>query len=144
MKKFPANLAVILLLVLGWSMPAFGQASGDVKVRFAKAGLVAGAGGGSGVLTYRGRSYRFSVTGLSVGFTAGASVMHLEGRANGLREVSDFAGRYSSVGGGGALVAGVGGVHLENEKGVRLELRGPRAGLEFAANLGTVNIALQP
>jgi len=37
----------------------------------AKAGLMVGAGGGSGVLTYRGRDYPFRVSGLSLGVTAG-------------------------------------------------------------------------
>ena len=57
-----------------------------------------GAGGGSGVLTYRGRDYPFRVSGLSLGVTAGASVSRLEGWASGIRQVSDFAGTYSSVG----------------------------------------------
>ena len=68
-----------------------------------KAALVVGVGGGSGVLTYRGRNYPFRESGLSVGFAAGASVSRLEGWASGIRQVSDFAGTYSSVGGGGDI-----------------------------------------
>jgi hypothetical protein len=102
-----------------------------------------GAGGGSGVLTYRGRDYPFRVSGLSLGVTAGASVSRLEGWASGIRQVSDFAGTYSSVGGGGAFVGGVGGVHLANEKGVRIALQGLRAGMEFAANLSSIKISLK-
>jgi hypothetical protein len=102
-----------------------------------------GAGGGSGVLMYRGRDYRFSVSGLSLGVTAGASVTRLEGRASGIRQVSDFAGTYGAVGAGGALVGGAGGVHLVNEKGVRIALQGPKAGMEFAANLSSIKISLK-
>jgi hypothetical protein len=104
------------------------QAPGYVRVKLVKAGVVMGAGGGSGVLTYRGRDYPFRVSGLSLGVTAGASVSRLEGWASGIREVSDFAGTYSAVGGGGALVGGAGGVHLTNEKGVAIALRGPKRG----------------
>lgn len=85
----------------------------------------------------------FRVSGLSLGVTAGASVSRLKGWASGIRQVSDFAGSYSSVGAGGAFVGGVGGVHLANQKGVRMELQGPRAGMEFAANLSEVRISLK-
>src|SRR6185295_12244162 len=119
------------------------QAPGYVRVRLLKAGLMVGAGGGSGVLTYRGRDYPFRVSGLSLGVTAGASVSRLEGWASGIRQVGDFAGTYSSVGGGGAFVGGFGGVQLGNEKGVKIGLQGPRAGMEFAANLSEVRISLK-
>jgi hypothetical protein len=142
MIKLAIRLAALPLLLMGWSAPSFAQASGDVQVKFVKAGLVAGAGRGSGVLTYRGHRYPFTVTGISLGITAGASIGRLDGRAKGLREVSDFTGTYSAVGGGGALAGGIGGVRLGNEKGVVLELRGPRAGMEFAANLSGFYIAL--
>jgi len=105
--------------------------------------LMVGAGGGSGVLTYRGRDYPFRVSGLSLGVTAGASVSRLEGWASGIRQVSDFAGTYSSVGGGGALLGGFGGVQLGNEKGVKIALQGPRTGMEFATNLSGVRISLK-
>jgi len=105
--------------------------------------LVVGTGAGSGVLTYRGREYPFNVYGLSLGVTVGASINRLEGRASGIKQVSDFAGTYSSVGGGGSFVGGFGGVQLGNEKGVKIALRGPRAGMEFAANLSEIRISLR-
>jgi hypothetical protein len=138
------RLAVIALFAV--VLPAassFAQAPGYVRVKFAKAGVMVGAGSGSGVLTYRGRDYPFRVSGLSLGVTAGASVSRLQGWASGIKQVSDFAGTYSSVGGGGAFVGGAGGVHLANEKGVRLALQGPKAGMEFAANLSSIKISLK-
>jgi len=39
--------------------PSLAQAPGYVRVKFVKAGLMVGTGGGSGVLTYRGRDYPF-------------------------------------------------------------------------------------
>ena len=138
------RLAVIALFAL--VLPAtssLAQAPGYVRVKLVKAGLMVGAGGGSGVLSYRGRNYPFKVSGLSLGVTAGASVSRLQGWASGIRQVSDFAGNYSSVGGGGALVGGAGGVHLANQKGVKIDLQGPKAGMEFAANLSEVTISLK-
>src|SRR3954451_13585914 len=84
--------------------------TGTVRVVVAKAGFIVGAGGGKGVLTFRHRNYPFNVQGLSLGLTAGASINKLVGRAEYINELSDFAGTYSVVGVGGALVGGVGGV----------------------------------
>jgi lipid-binding SYLF domain-containing protein len=101
------QLAAITLFAL--VLPAtslLAQAPGYVRVKFVKAGMMVGAGGGSGVLTYHGRDYPFRVSGLSLGVTAGASLSRLEGWASGIRQVSDFAGTYSAVGAGGAFVGG--------------------------------------
>ena len=73
----------------------------------------------------------------------GATIGRLDGWASGIREVSDFTGTYSSVGGGFALVGGVNGVHLRNQKGVTIVLQGPKAGLEVAANLSAITISMR-
>jgi len=138
------RLAAVVLLTLTVPVtPSQAQAPGYVQAKLLKAGLVLGAGGGSGVVTYRGRDYPFRVSGLSLGFTAGASFIRLKGWAWGIRQISDFAGTYSSVGTGGALIAGAGGIQLTNDKGVRMTLHGPRAGVELAGNLGQITITLK-
>jgi len=137
---------MLLLLAVGATAPAtssFAQASGQVRAKIVKAGLLVGGGAGSGVLTYRGKAYPFKISGLSFGITVGATVGRLDGWASGIREVGDFAGTYSSVGGGFALVGGVNGVHLRNEKGVTIVLQGPKAGLELAANISGITISLR-
>jgi hypothetical protein len=136
-------VVIALIAVVLSTASSIAQAPGYVRVKFVKAALMVGAGGGSGVLTYRGRDYPFRVSGLSLGVTAGGSVSRLEGWASGIRQVSDFAGTYSSVGAGGAFVGGIGGIHLGNEKGVRIDLQGPKAGMEFAANLSKLSISLK-
>ena len=133
MSRIVRFAAVALFAAILPATSSLAQAPGYVRVKLVKGGLMVGAGGGSGVLMYRGRDYPFRVSGLSLGVTAGASVSRLEGWASGIRQVSDFAGTYSSVGGGGAFVGGFGGIQLGNEKGVRIALLGPRAGMEFAA-----------
>jgi hypothetical protein len=144
MKSFAIHTALIALFALALPVASSqAQAPGYVRVNFLKAGLVVGGGGGTGVLTYRGRNYPFRVSGLSLGVTAGASVSRLEGWASGITDLSDFAGTYSAVGAGGALVGGAGGVNLRNENGVVLSLRGPKAGMEFAANISAIRIALK-
>lgn len=133
---------IALLACIVPATPTLAQASGHVRVKIVKAGLLVGAGVGNGVLTYRGHNYPFQVYGISLGITAGATIGRLDGWASGIREISDFAGSYSSVGGGAALVGGANGVHLRNDKGVVIVLRGPKAGLEFAANLSGITISL--
>lgn len=134
---------LVLLSLIAPVTPSFAQAAGHVRVKIVKAGLLVGGGAGSGVLTWRGRNYPFSVSGLSLGITAGATIGRFDGWASGIREIGDFAGTYSSVGGGFALVGGVNGVHLRNEKGVTIVLQGAKAGLEVAANLSAITISMK-
>lgn len=140
------RLIALVLLALGLTAPAapsFAQAVGQVRAKIVKAGLLLGGGAGKGVLVYRGKTYPFKISGLSFGITVGATVGRLDGWASGIREVGDFAGTYSSVGGGFALVGGLNGVHLRNEKGVTIVLQGPKAGLELAANISRITISLR-
>jgi hypothetical protein len=115
---------------------------GYLRVTFTKGAVVGGVGAGRGVLTFEGRDYPFTVYGLSLGLAAGASITELQGRVAYMQRLSDFPGGYRSVGLGGALVGGAGGVQLKNQKGVIITLEGPRFGMEFSANLSRVRFAL--
>jgi hypothetical protein len=142
-RKSAALAFAILVICTGLTTASRAQTPGYVSVVFAKAGVIVGAGGGRGVLTYRGHDYPFRVSGMSLGITIGASAMRLTGDVSGLRELSDFSGAYDAVGGGGALVGGLAGVQLRNKKGVVITLRGLEAGMEFAANRAGIRISLR-
>lgn len=145
MSRLSSGWVALTLLAASFGLATPSQAiTGAVRVTFAKAGLVVGAGGGKGVLTFRHRNYPFTVQGLSLGLTAGASVSKLVGRADYINELGDFSGTYTVVGGGAALVGGVSGVQLKNDRGVIITLQGPKAGVELAANISTVVITLDP
>ncbi|WP_201832594.1 hypothetical protein [Microvirga zambiensis] len=118
-------------------------ATGTVRIEIVKAGFIVGVGGGSGTLTFVGRRYPLKVGGLSVGATIGASKADLVGRAYNLRQASDIAGTYTSVGAAVAAGGGVSSIRLQNAKGVVLELRGRNIGLEFNANVSGVEISLR-
>jgi hypothetical protein len=144
MASYARRLALLALLAsTAFATPSLAQQMGTVRISVAKAAWVLGAGGGRGILTFRGREYPFRVSGLSYGVSVGASLNRLEGEAFGIREVGDFAGHYDAVGAGGALVGGIGAVHLQNKKGVRMELRGAKAGMEFSANVTNVKISFR-
>src|SRR5256885_6383128 len=129
----------VLLTSAAVATPAPAE-TGAVSVVFTKGGFVVGVGGGEGVLTFRGRHYPFTASGMSVGFTIGASTTRLVGRALNLTSPASFEGTYSAIGAGAAVAAGAGGVQLQNANGVILELSGPRVGAELSAAVGGVTI----
>jgi hypothetical protein len=144
MKKYFARIALAALLagVAGYSTPSRAD-TGQVAVVFTKGGFIVGVGGGEGVLVLHGRRYPFTVSGMSVGFTIGASTSRLVGRALNLRGPASIEGAYSAIGAGGAIAAGAGGVQLQNANGVILQLSGPRVGAEVSAAVGGVTIRLR-
>ena len=145
MKKFAARLALTVLLsgVAAFTGTPSRAETGRVGVIFTKGGFILGVGSGEGVLILHGRQYPFTVSGMSVGFTIGASTSKLVGRALNLRGPASIEGTYSVVGAGGAVVAGAGGVALQNANGVILELSGPRVGAEVSAAVGGVTVRLK-
>src|SRR3954471_4379826 len=144
MKKL-ARRAVLLavLAALACLTPPWRAEAGQLAVVFTKGGLVIGVGGGEGVLLLRGQRYPFTVSGMSIGFTIGASTTKLTGRALNLRGPGSLEGSYSVMGAGGALAAGAGGVQLQNANGVILQLSGPKVGAELSAAVGAVTIRLK-
>jgi hypothetical protein len=146
MRKHRARIiqAAVLGLLASAGFATTSQAeTGQVQVVFTKAGFVVGVGGGRGVLTFRGKQYPFRVSGASLGATIGASTSQLTGKALNLRGPGDIAGTYSALGAGGALAAGGGGVQLQNNSGVILQLAGPKVGVELSASLAGVTITME-
>jgi hypothetical protein len=134
--------ALAFLAVAGLTTPTLAE-TGRVAVVFTKGGFIVGVGGGEGVLVFRGKKYPFTVSGMSVGFTIGASTSKFVGRALNLKSPGDLAGSYATGGAGGALAAGAGSVQLRNANGVLLQLSGPRIGVEASAAVGGVTIAMR-
>jgi hypothetical protein len=136
------GVAALAVGLAGFSTPSRAE-TGAVAVVFTKGGFIVGVGGGEGVLTYRGKHYPFTVSGMSVGFTIGASTTKLVGRAINLKGPASIEGAYSVAGAGGALAAGAGGVQLQNGNGVILQLSGPKVGAEVSAAVGGVTVRLK-
>src|SRR3954451_22169395 len=144
MRRFATRAALIALVALAASISTPSRAEvGQVAVVFTKGAFIVGVGGGKGVLVFHGKRYPFTVSGMSVGFTIGASTTKFVGKAINLRSPGDLAGSYAAGGAGGALAAGAGGVQLQNANGVILQLAGPKVGLEASAAVGGVTITMQ-
>lgn len=137
-------LGVALVLLSAFGLASSSRAdTGTVRVVFTKGGFIVGVGGGHGVLNFHGHNYRFTVSGMSVGFTIGASTTQLVGQALNLQSPADIQGTYSVIGAGGALAVGAGGVQLQNQRGVVLQLAGGKVGVELSAAVGGVTLALE-
>ena len=132
---------LIVMFACGMAWPSRAD-TGAVRVVFTKGGFIVGVGSGRGVLVFKGHRYPFRVGGMSVGFTIGASTTQLQGQAINLRSPADIQGTYATLGAGGALAAGAGGVQLQNEKGVILQLAGAKVGVELSAAVGGVTVTL--
>jgi lipid-binding SYLF domain-containing protein len=106
-EKIVTSVALVALLVgaAGISTPSRAEI-GQVAVVFTKGGFIVGVGGGEGVLVLRGKRYPFTVSGMSVGFTIGASTTKFVGRALNLKGPASIEGSYAVGGAGGAVVAG--------------------------------------
>jgi hypothetical protein len=143
-----ALVALLEILWLGAISTSLHAETGSVAVVFNKGGLILGVGRGEGVLTFRGRHYPFTVSGMSVGATIGASTTRLVGQALNLQGPVSIEGTYTAIGAGGALAGGAGTVRLRNTNGamtngVILQLSGPKVGVELSVAAAGVSIRLK-
>jgi hypothetical protein len=142
MKTFLSILTGAAIGLAAFAGPADAR-TGRISMTVAKAGLIVGVSGGSGVLTLGGKSYRVSIGGVSLGATIGASEARLAGTVQNINNPRDIEGAYAAVTTGAAVATGGKAVRLRNEKGVVLDVQGAQSGLEFSVDLSGMTIALQ-
>jgi lipid-binding SYLF domain-containing protein len=135
---------VALTAFAGLSLSSVAHADeGTVSLTIYKAGWIIGGSGGSGVLTFRGRSYPLSTGGLDYGLVFGGSKTVLRGRVSNIYRPSDVAGVYGAAGAGLAVGSGARAIVLTNQKGAVLELSGRQVGLMANADLSGLAITLK-
>jgi hypothetical protein len=94
--------------------------------------FVSAFGAGSGILTFRGRTYPFTLTGSLIGLGA-ISTLQASGEVYKLRDVSQFAGAWIQGTGSLAITSKANGeLWLENRNGVVMRLSAAQAGLTFS------------
>ena len=137
--------AVIALAALaGVSISTTASAdTGSIRFSVLKAGIVVGGSGGSGSMTFKGRSYPISIGGLSYGFTFGASQTDFRGRVSNIRRAQDVAGVYAAAAAGAAVGRGAQAIVLTNQNGAVLTLTGRQAGLIVSADLNGRAVSLR-
>jgi hypothetical protein len=131
-----------LATIVGMSTPSSAD-KGFVRAVITRGSLLVGVKGGHGTLAFHGRNYALTITGMSFGASVGASTVVLTGHAYHMREPGDIEGAYSSIGAGGALVAGAARLRLQNARGVVLELSGAKVGAELSVAVGGIWVTLR-
>ena len=116
--------------------------SGRIAFRITRAGLIVGVGGGTGTLSFNGKTYPLSIGGISLGATIGIASADFVGRVRHLRRASDIAGTYSAVGAGLAAAGGGSVARLRNSHGVELEVSGKQVGFMASVDLSGLRIRL--
>lgn len=139
--KFVAVFATIVSIAFAAATPSQAQ-TGAVRLNIVKVGFIVGAGGGSGTLSYHGKTYRLSVGGVSLG-SLGVASADLVGTASNLHRPSDIAGTYGAAGAGFTFVGGGQVATLQNEKGVVLTLQGRQVGFQASLGLAGMTISLR-
>jgi len=94
--------------------------------------LGVGVNWGDGKLQYKGKTYTFSVKGLSV-IDLGVSKVSARGKVYHLAKVEDFSGNYAAAEAGAAVGGGMGVITLKNQNGVVMELHSTQTGVKLTA-----------
>ncbi len=138
------SLAMVVMLLMaaspGSAAPPYPAGTISIDLTSVAAGI--GASWGSGVLRFQGNTYRFNVTGLTVG-DVGISTVSAVGNVYYLNKPSDLAGNYAAVGAGIAVAGGVGGVSMQNQKGVQIQLYSVVQGLQLTIGPQGFNIEMR-
>jgi hypothetical protein len=136
---------MLLVALVGFSTVAAAEdkPSGSIKFEIYKAGLVVGVSGGSGTLTYKGKSYPLSIGGISLGATIGVSKAEFVGDVFHLTAPEDIEGVYSGAQAGVAIAGGPKVAELKNAQGVVLKVKGEQMGIELSLDLNGMSIKLK-
>lgn len=134
-------LSAVLLFGVGIAVAANAKKP-DATISWSTTSANAGVGAtwGSGTLTYNGKHYPVSMSGLNIG---GVGIDKASGSAEvyNLSKLSDFNGTYAAVG-AGATVGGGGAIAaMKNQKGVVVELKSTTEGLQ--ANIGPSGVKME-
>ena len=130
-KKLFATWLIALGCLVGFA--AFAgepNPSGTVTISSKAVAIGVGVTWGDGTLSYGGKTYTFSITGLSV-VDLGISTVTSAGEVFNLKSVADFSGNYAAGEAGIAVAGGQNDVIMKNEHGVVLRLHGTQQGVRF-------------
>ncbi|MFC1515868.1 EipA family protein [Thermodesulfobacteriota bacterium] len=106
------------------------EPSATVSIESTSVAIGIGVQWGDGVLTFKGKEYKFKIDGLSV-IDLGVSKISASGDVYHLKDVADFAGTYTAAEAGIALGGGVGAQTMKNQKGVVMNLKSTKSGIKL-------------
>ena len=118
------------LVCFGGMAAADDKPSGTVTIESKSVALGVGVSWGDGKLNYKGKTYSFSVKGLSI-VDLGVSKVSAKGKVFHLNKPEDFAGTYAASEAGAAVGGGMSAVALKNQNGVVMELTSTQTGVKL-------------
>ena len=116
--------------------------SGKVSISSKTVAIGIGVSWGDGTLTVQGKSYPFSVDGLSV-VDLGVSNITSNGEVFNLKNVADFSGNYTAGEAGIAIGGGPSDTIMKNDRGVVIRLHGTQQGGRLTLAAGGVKLQLK-
>jgi hypothetical protein len=144
MKKWTSSWLVALgcFAVLSLAIAAEPAPSGTVTMTSKAVAIGIGVSWGDGTLTFDGKTYPFSVDGLSVA-DLGVSNISTSGEVFNLKNVADFSGNYASGEAGIAIAGGPTDTIMKNQNGVVLRLHGTQQGARLTLAAGGVKLTIK-
>jgi hypothetical protein len=119
--------------------------AGLVSLNFKSVGIGVGGSSGDGILSYQGRDYPFTISGLNLG-DVGVSSFQGAGKVYELKSLSDFAGNYAASEAGFAVRGGQSELSMRNGKGVTIVVlanEGKESGTRISLGASGVTLKLK-
>jgi hypothetical protein len=119
--------------------------AGLVSLNFKSVGVGIGGSSGEGMLSYQGRDYPFTISGLDVG-AVGVSSFQGAGKVYDLKSINEFAGNYVGSEAGLAVRGGQSELSMRNGKGVMIVVlanEGKESGTRISLGAAGVSIKLK-
>ncbi|HXJ33058.1 MAG TPA: DUF1134 domain-containing protein [Candidatus Eisenbacteria bacterium] len=138
------KLMTIVALGLAVGLAHAKSKAPDATLRLSEGSVAAGIGfsWGSGTLTYKGKHYPISVSGLSVG-DVGVTKIEATGKVYNLKKLSDFDGNYTAVAAGAAIGGGGSVAAMRNQNGVEVDLVSTTQGVKVTLGGAGVDLKIK-
>jgi hypothetical protein len=136
----------ISLLAIGvmtsFAVAAEKQPDATLRLSFKSVGIGVGFSSGEGTVTYKGKEYPVSVSGMSVG-KVGVSGGSATGKVYNLKNLADFDGHYVGAGTGMTVAGGRSRVEMKNQNGVQVYLASAQKGVDVTLGRGGVDMKVK-
>ena len=116
--------------------------SGTVRIESTSIALGIGVTWGDGILTYEGKEYHFSVSGLSV-VDLGVASVTATGEVYNLTNLEDFEGNYAAGEAGAVVGGGASIAEMRNQSGVKIKLDSTQSGAKLTLAAEGIDIDLK-
>lgn len=141
------GMRVLIIGLVGLGLVTAGAAqekkpAATVTVESKSVAVGVGVSWGDGVLTYQGKTHKFSVSGLSVA-DLGVSKVSAKGEVYNLKKLGDFSGTYAAAAAGAAVGAGAGAIAMKNQNGVEMVLTGTGKGIQLTLAAKGIEVKLK-